>query len=39
MNSIINIKIIDPNNKKILEKALEDMVVQQLLQKEEEKNT
>lgn len=39
MNSIINIKIIDPNNKKTLEKALEDMVVQQLLQKEEEKNT
>ena len=36
MNSVINIKIVDPNNKKILEKALEDMVVQQLMQKEEE---
>ena len=39
MNSIINIKIIDTNNIKTLEKAWQDMVVQQLLQKEEEKNT
>lgn len=36
MNSVINIKIVDPNNKKTLEKALEDMVVQQLIRKEEE---
>lgn len=37
MNSVINIKIVDPNDRKTLEKALEDMVVQQLLQKDEEK--
>jgi len=36
MNSVINIKIVDPNNKRTLEKALEDMVVQQLIRKEEE---
>lgn len=36
MNSVINIKIVDPNNKRTLEKVLEDMVVQQLIRKEEE---
>lgn len=36
MNSVINIKIVDPNNKRTLEKALEDMVVQQLIRRKEE---
>ena len=35
MNSVVNIKIVDPNDRRTLEKALEDMVVQQLIRNDE----
>ena len=37
MNSIINIKITNPNTNQQLESALENMIIQQLIKKEEEK--
>lgn len=38
MVSKINIKIIDPNTREQLEHALEEMVVQQLIKNDEERN-
>lgn len=37
MNSIVNIKITNPNTKQQLENALENMIIQQLIKNEEEK--
>ena len=38
MKSNVNFKIIDPNTKTQLENALVDIVVQQLIRREEEKS-
>ena len=38
MKSNVNFKIIDPNTKTQLENALVDLVVQQLIRKEDEKS-
>lgn len=38
MESNVNFKIIDPNTKTQLENALVDLVVQQLIRKEDEKS-